>query len=175
MAELVDMLCSFQWRMMEKEADDGYSSIMAICLELTAMATMCEDDAVAKDFYIATYSSPLCLEIIRKNDMKRSKEVFSSYVPHWTDEDYAEAEILVSGIEYATLMTAGDSVSLEARITGALNNILQIFGVPEQTRTVKIQKVFALDYRGIGKRVLKEFKKYVEEVNEQAFLDLLKQ
>lgn len=174
LAELVDMLCNFQWKMMEKEADDGFSSIMAICLELTAMATMCEDDAVAKDFYLSSYSSPTCLEIIRKNDMKRAKEVFADYVPGWTDEQFAEAEILVSGIEYATLMTTGDTVSLEARIAGALNNILQIFGVPEQTRAMKIDKVFALDYRNIGKRVLKEFKAYVEKANEQALLELLK-
>ena len=38
LAELVDMLCKFQWKQIEKEADDGISSVLAICLELTAMA-----------------------------------------------------------------------------------------------------------------------------------------
>lgn len=55
-----------------------------------------------------------------------SKIVFGEYRPDWTDAQFAEAEMLVSGIEYATLMTAGDPVSLEARITSALNNILTI-------------------------------------------------
>ena len=174
LAELVALLCRFQWKRMEEEADEGISSVLAICLELTSMASACEDDPVVKDFFLSAYSSPMCLEIIRRNDTERAKEVFASYCPDWTDEQFAEAEILCSGIEYATLMTAGDPVTLETRISGALNNILGIFGIPEETRQTKIQKVFARDYRNLGKRVLDEFKEYVEQANEQAFLDLLK-
>lgn len=173
LAELVDMLCDFQWKLMEEEANDGYSSIMAICLELTAMATMCENDEIAKDFYLSAYSSPMCLEIIRKNDARRAKEVFGQYKPDWTQENFMEAEILVSGIEYATLMTTGDEVSLETRISGALGSILGIFGIPEDVRETKLKKVFALDYKNIGKKVLKEFKEYVAQTNEQALKDLL--
>ncbi len=174
LAELVDLLCSFQWKRMEEEADEGFSSIMAICLELTSMASACEADPVIRDFFLAAYSSPMCLEIIRRNDADRSKKVFADYRPDWTDEQFAEAEILCSGIEYATLMTAGDPVTLETRISGALNNILGIFGIPEETRQTKINRVFAMDYRNLGKRVLLEFREYVEHANEQALMDLLK-
>lgn len=174
LAELVDLLCDFQWKLMEEEANEGYSSIMAICLELTSMASACEDDSVIKDFFISAYTSPMCLEIIRKNDTKRAKNVFKDYCPDWTDEQYAEAEILCSGIEYATLMTANDPVTLETRINGALTHILGVFGIPEEIRNQKIQKVFAMDHRSLGKRVLKEFREYVEQANEQAFLNLLK-
>lgn len=174
LAELVDLLCSFQWKRMEEEADEGISSVLAICLELTSMASACEADPVIKDFFLSAYSSPMCLEIIRRNDTDRSKKVFGAYRPDWTEEQFAEAEILCSGIEYATLMTANDPVTLETRISGALNNILGIFGIPEETRQTKIQKVFARDYRNLGKRVLEEFKEYVEQANEQALLELLK-
>lgn len=174
LGELVEMLCKFQWRMMEEEADEGFSSVMAICLELTAMAVMCEEDEVAKDVYLSAYQSPMCLEIIRRNDTARAKKVFGGYCPDWTDEQFVEAEILVSGIEYATLMTVGDPVSLELRIAGALNNILTIYGVPEDLRRQKVERVLAMDYRGIGARVLEDFKHYVKEANEQALLDLLK-
>ncbi len=133
-----------------------------------------EDDSVIKDFFISAYTSPMCLEIIRRNDAKRAKKVFKDYCPDWTDEQFAEAEILCSGIEYATLMTANDPVSLKTRITGALFHILGIFGIPEETRKQKIEKVFAMDHRSLGKRVLIEFREYVEQANEQAFLDLLK-
>lgn len=174
LAVLVDMLCDFQWKMMEKEADDGLSSIMAICLELTTMAAMCEMDEAAKDFYISSYSSPMCLAIIRKNDTARAKEVFKEYCPGWTDEQFAEAELLVSGIEYATLMTVGDPVSLETRIAGALNNILQIYQIPAETRMAKIQRVLEMDYRAISARVLMEFKQFVERTNEHALEELYK-
>ena len=174
LAVLVELLCDFQWAVMEREANEGVSSIMAICLELTAMAAMCEEDEIAKDFYISAYSSPLCLDIIRKNDTARAKKVFSAYCPDWSDEQFAEAEVLVSGIEYATLITAGDPVSLETRIAGALNTILSVYNVPQETRRMKIEKVLALDYRSIGKRLLGDFKAFVEETNEQAFEALLK-
>ena len=174
LAILVDMLCDFQWKRMEQEVNDGISSVLAICLELTAMASACESDETIKDFFLSAYSSPLSLDIIRKNDAKRAKEVFGSYRPDWTDEQFAEAEILVSGIEYATLMTSGDPVPLETRIAGALNNILGIYGVPEETRQIKLQKVFAMDYITLGKRVLDEFKQYVTDANDEAFQALIK-
>ena len=44
LAALVDLLCNFQWKMMEKEANEGSSSVMAICLELTTIASICEQD-----------------------------------------------------------------------------------------------------------------------------------
>ena len=174
LAELVDLLCRFQWKRMEEEAAEGYSSVMAICLELTSMAGACEADPVIKDFFLSAYSSPMCLEIIRRNDTERAKKVFASYRPDWTEEQFAEAEILCSGIEYATLMTANDPVSMEMRISGALHNILGIFGIPEEIRRTKIKKVFAMDYKNLGKRVLQAFREYVEHANEQAFIDLLR-
>lgn len=173
LAVLTDMLCKFQWKLMEVEANEGISSVMAICLELMSMASACEENEVAKDFFIATYSSPITLDIIRKNDAERAKKVFADYCKNWTDEQFAGAEILVSGIEYATLMTTDDTVPLDVRITGALNQILTIYNVPEEIRKRKIEKVLETDYRGIGKRILNEFIGYVEMVNEQAFEELL--
>lgn len=167
LAVLVDMLCRFQWKMMKREADDGISSVMAICLELTAMAAMCETDEAARDFYISAYTSPMCLEIIRKNDTARAKEVFRDFCPGWTDEHFAEAELLVSGLEYATLMTVGDPVSLENRIGGALNSILQIYNIPPEIRSMKIGRVLRMDYRAIARRMLGEFKEFVEQTNGQ--------
>lgn len=173
LAELVDMLCDFQWKLMEQEANDGISSVLALCLELTTMISASEDDPVIKDFFLSAYSSPLCLSIIRKNDARRAQKVFREYRPDWTDEQFAEAEILVSGIEYATLMTAGDPVPLKTRITGALNNILGIYGVPDDIRNSKLEKVFSMDYYDLGKRILEEFKQYVAEANDRAFRELL--
>ena len=174
LAELVDLLCKFNWKQMEKEANDGISSILAICLELTAMAGACEDDEIIKDFFLSAYASPMCLAAIRRNDVERAKEVFRDYRPDWTDEQFAEAELLVSGIEFATLMTAGEPVALETRIAGGMHIILGIYGVPEEVRNTKLQKVFAMDYRNIGKNALVEFKKYVEKTNDKAFRELLK-
>lgn len=174
LAVLTDMLCEFQWTVMKQETNEGISSIMAVCLELTTMASACEEDEIIKDFFLSAYSSPMCLDIIRKNDAARAKEVFSEYCSDWTDEQFAEAEILVSGIEYATLMTTDDSVTLETRIAGALRQILGIFSVPEEVRDATVKKVFSMDYKNLCKRILSDFKKYVEKTNDQAFRSLLR-
>ncbi len=172
LAVLVDMLCSFQRKMMEKEADEGYSSVMAICLELMAMASMCEEDGIARDLYLSAYTSSISLAKIRLNDVHRAKQVFTQYCQDWTDEQFTEAEILVSGIEYATLMTTPDSPTLEIRIAGALEHILSIYNVPEELRKMKIKRVLDMDYRSIGRRVLAEFRDYVQQTNYDALEQL---
>ena len=173
LAVLIDMLCSFQWKMMEHEADEGYSSVMAICLELMSMAAVCEEDEIAKDIYISAYQSPMSLEKIRLNDRHRAKQVFAQYCPDWTEEQYTEAETLVSGIEYATLMTTSDSAALDIRIAGALEHIMRIYNVPEELRKMKIKRVLDMDYRGIGRRVLAEFKEFVRQTNYNALEQLM--
>lgn len=172
LVELVDMLCGYQWKLMKKEAADGYSSLMAICLELLTMAVACEEDEVARDFFLSAYTSPMAVDIIRRNDKERAREVFKEYCPNWTEEHFIEAESLVSGIEYATLLTTSDSAPLETRVTGALNTILTIYNVPENVRKTKIKKMLELEYRFLGRQVLRDFKEYVDRATEQALLDL---
>ena len=135
---------------------------------------MCEEDPVAKDYFLSAYSSPLSLAVIRRNDADRAKAIFGKYRPEWTDVDFVEAEVLISGVEYATFMTAGEDIPLAVRISGALETILSVFAVPEDIKQTKINKVLGMDYRSVGRRALKEFKAYVEQANEQALLDLLK-
>ena len=164
LAALTDLLCKYQWKLIKEEADDGISSLLALCFELMTMAAACEESEVAKDFFVSTYQSPKCLEIIHNNDTARAKEVFAEYCPDWTDEQFREAEILVAGIEHATLNAIDKTVPLEKRISGALNTIMMIYNVPEEIRRIKIEKVLAMDYRSIGKRIFNEFKEYVERM-----------
>ena len=165
LAILVEKLCDFQWQMMNQTVDEGKTSLMAICLELVAMAAICEENEIAKDFYLSSYTNPMCLEIIRRSDTRRAKEVFGEYCTGWNEEDFAEAETLVSGIEYATLMTTPASASLEVRIAGALNQIMILYNVPENIRKMKIDKVLTMDYAGIGRRIFTEFTEYIDSEN----------
>ena len=173
LVEMVDMLCDFQWVQVRRCLEDGESLLMAVCLEFTAMTAICEENEIAKDFYIAAYTHPMTLEIIRRNDAKRAQVVFEEYCRDWTRQQYSEAETLVSGIEYATLMTTTDSAPVDVRIVGALNNILCIFGVPEALRAKNISQVLAMDYVAIGRQMLERFIAFIEETNEQAFDELL--
>ena len=174
LAELVDMLCKFQAKTIQDMVEeDGDTSPLAVCIELTSMAAMSEESEIAKDLFLSSYSSPICLEIIRRNDAKRSKLVYKEFCSGWSEQQFVEAETLVSGIEYATLMTTGDSSPLEIRIAGALNSILMIYNVPEELRKQKIEKALSMDYRTQGRYVLDKFTEFVEQTNEHTFEELL--
>lgn len=173
LAKMTDMLCGFQWEVTKQETSEGESYIMAICLELVAMAALCETDPVAGDFYLSTYTSPMCLNIIRRNDSKRAQIVFKDYQPNWTSEDFDVAEIVVSGIEYGLLMKPEGSVSLTDRIYAALKSILFLYGVGKDEAHAIIDHILEMNYNDLGKRFMEGFKEFVNKSNEQALLDLL--
>lgn len=164
LAELVEMLCEFQAELIDYEADKGFDSVMSICIELMTVAAACDENPVAKDFFVSAFQSPVCLEYLRNNHVERAKVIFAENCKDWTHEQFVEAEILVQGIDYATVISDTASVPLNARISGALNQILSIYNIPEETRNEKIEKVLSMDCRGLGKRVLTEFKAYVEKM-----------
>lgn len=173
LAVMVRGLCEFQRRTMQHATQEGATSLLAVCMEMAVMASSSEENPIAKDLYISAYSHPMPLEIIRQNDQARAKTVFAEYCPDWTEEQFRDAEILVSGIEYATLMTTADSAPLEARIRSALNSMMMIYEVPEEIRETKIAKVLAMDYRALGERVFDEFLAYTQGLTEADIEELL--
>lgn len=163
LAELVDQLCEFQLKLIDYEAAEGLDSIMSVCIELMTVAAACDENEVARDFFVSAFRSPACLERLRYNHVERAKIIFAEQCKDWTDSQFVEAEILVQGIDYATIISDIANLPLETRISGALNQILSIYNVSEEIRKEKIEQVLSMDCRALGKRVLTEFKSYVEK------------
>ena len=170
---LVRMMCDFQWKKMTEATREGTSFLLAYCLELTAMAAICEKSSSMRDFYLSAYTHPMSLDTIRQNDTEKLKTVFGAYCRGWTEARFAETEAIVSGIEYATLMTTPRSADLPTRIERALGAILGLFGVPPEEREAKIRRVLAMDYHAIGSEMLEDFRKYTEGENERAIEEKL--
>ena len=164
---VVEELFAFQDMMMHHAAEEGQSSLLAYCLELTAITSICAEDAVARNFYTSAYTAPITLEHIRLNDTEKTREVFKSFCPDWTDTDWLATENIVSGIEYSAITANNETIPLDVQITKTLDSIMLLYGVPESIRQTKINKVLSMDYRSLGRRILGEFKEYIEEVNEQ--------
>lgn len=174
LAVIVEMLCDFQWKMLEVEADGGVGSVSSICYEMMTVAASCEKNAIARDFFVSTFQSEMCRNYLRKYHVERAKRIFSDTCKDWTEEQFIEAEILVMGIQYATIASTEASVSFDMRLKGALNQILSIYNVDEQTRKKEIDKVLMIDCRRLGDRVILEFAKYVENANSQALEEMLR-
>ena len=173
LAVLVKMMIDFQWKAMEAQTDEGKSSLLAYCLELSTLAAVSDEFPEMQDFITAAYAHPMTLDLIRTNDTDKIKRVFGEYTENWSDEKYIAVEAVISGIEYATVMKTEHSASLEHRIEGALDTVMSMFGVSVEQRRSKIAKVLAMDYRSIGRKIYGDFKEYVTETNEQALEEVL--
>lgn len=162
---LVDEMFDYQRLMMEQEVREGKSSLLAYCLELTAIAAVCEESEIARDFYASSYASAMTLACIRANDAEKTRKIFVPYHPDWTEQAWMATENIVSGIEYATIMTRETDTPLKIQIEKTLDTILYLFGVPEDIRKKKIEKVLSMDYRRLGHDLLLGFPEYVAKVN----------
>ena len=159
-------------------------SILLVCL-MMGLAVGCaaaESDTNAEFFYPtrtgvrveAMFAAPDIQPYTGEDGDQEKLDCIWVFYTDGTFEQFAEAEMLVSGIEQTTLRTNSFSPPLEIRIAGALEAILAIYGVSEETRKLKIKKVLAMDYRKISRRVLSEFKDFVDKTNEQAFEELFR-
>lgn len=171
---LVSLMCDFQWKAMEEATDEGKSSMLAYCLELTTMAAVAEENEPIRDFFLSAYTHPMTLDTIRKNDTDKVKQIFGAYCTDWTDAQFVEAENIISGIEYAALMTTEHSADLPTRIAGSLDVILKIFGIPAELRETKVKKALAMDYRAVGRKLLKEFREYTRAEHDRAVEEMLR-
>ena len=165
---IVKMLLDFQWDEMKRATNEGSSSLLTYCLELATMTAVSEKIPQTLELFIASYTHQMTLELIRKSDMIKMKQVFADYTDGWDDEKFRETESIVSGIEYATIMHTENNIPIERRISSALDAIMMLFGVPEQIRKTKISKVLAMNYHEVGMQVYEKFEQYVIDTNEQA-------
>ena len=167
LAVIVEMLCDFQWKLFEMEADRGIETISSICLEFMTVASACQENSIAKDFFTAVFQSDMCRDYLRYNHIQRAKRILAEQCSDWSEEQYIIAELMIMGIQYSIITVNDDVISLKDRIAGALNQILTIYNVDDKTKADEIEKVLQMDCRQLGKRVLKEFINYVETTNEQ--------
>jgi AcrR family transcriptional regulator len=168
LAVLVRMLCDFQWAMMRQEVQGESAPLDAVCMELITMASICEENPIVKDFYLSAYTHPMTLQIIRQSDTARARVVYGGWCDGWSPEQYEVAEIVSSGIEYASLMTTGEGASFNSRIGGALDALLKVFRVPGDFRAQVIQKTLSRDYRSLGLQIFSRFVDYIDSVDDLA-------
>ena len=162
---LVEMLCDSQWSMLEQQADEEETALMAFCMETMTVAAACEQNEIARDLFLSVFQSELCRNLLRENHVARAERIFSEYCGDWTHQQFRIAEILVMGIQHAVIIPTDVEIPLSERIAGALNQILSIYGVPENNRAEKIRRILALDYNDIRQRVHEGSLRYMDQLN----------
>ena len=164
--ELVRLLCDFQREMLQGAIGIGNSLLTAMGTELLVMANIVDKNAVFKEFYIAAYTHPLTLEYIQGNDANRSKMIYGEYCVGWSEEQFLETEILVSGLEYAMLATPSN-MSARSRVPGVMRVIMRLYNVPESVIEEVIKKVYTTEsVNEISKEIGQGFRYYIDEMTE---------
>ncbi len=171
---LVEMLCDFQWRMFESTSEKGFGSIGSICMEMMTVATGCEQSEIARDFFSAVFESEMCRNYLRKNHVERAKTIFAKECEGWTDQDFEQAELMVMGLQYATITANDADIPMKVKISGALNTVLDIYQVDEATRKTEIEKVMNIDYKGTTKQVIEAFIGFVSRTSNEALEEMKK-
>lgn len=165
----VGELCDFQWRMIEIHQQEDKSPLLALCIEFATMAAAAEENEAIRDVYVSAYTHPMSLAFIRENDVRKTKQIFAEFNPDWTDEQFIVMENLYSAIEYGTFSSAKqENVSLDMRIASGLDAAIRLYNVPEALRNQKIEKIIAMDYQSLGRKILSDFRDYITAVNWQA-------
>jgi len=170
---LVELLCEFQWQLIEIEADRGIGSIASLCLETMTVATACAENDIARDFFVAVFQSEMCRNYLRNNHALRAKKIFAKQCADWPDRKFQETELLVKGLQYAAIVPTDADIPVKTKIDSALHQILSMYNVDEETRKKEIDRVLAMECRDISKKVLQEFIRYVKHKNEQSMETVL--
>lgn len=171
--EVVKRLCDFQSKLLGIESDMGIGTIESISLELMTVASACESNEIARDFFISTYQSEICRDYLRDNHVERAKKIFKNECSNWKHEQFVEAEVLIMGIIYGIIASRNDGLPLKVKIKGALKLMLSLYNIEEETKEKEINRVLSMDCREIGKKVLSEFVKFVDKYNEEALDSLI--
>ncbi len=170
--ELVGFLCNYQREMLQGAIEDGISSLTAMGTELLVMANIADKNDILKEFYMAAYTHPLTFEYIQKNDTDRSKMIYKEYCAEWSSEQFAETEILVSGLEYAMIAGPNDVPAI-SRVPGVLRAIMSLYNVPEEIKEETIRKVLAAEVvNEISKEIGQGFRQYIDDMMGQMIEEL---
>ncbi len=163
---LVERLCSLQSRLVEAHVGTDEDPVFKYALEMAAQAAACENNDVAKDFYVSAYTIPITLAKIREWEGQYAEAVFSRYNPSWTKDDFALAEITASGIELSIMMSSQDEeIPFTDRLRIMLDSLLKLYNVPEKERVDVAGRVLASDYKEFGR----SFRSYFTDRLENEF------
>lgn len=171
---IVEMLCDFQWKMFGSSSEHGYGSIASVCMEMMTVATGCEESEIARDFFSAAFESEMCRNYLRCNHVKRAKQIFIKECEGWTDQQFEQAELMVMGLQYSTIVANDADIPLKIKIAGALDRVLDIYRVDETVRRREIENIMQMDYRVISNQVLSEFIAFVNKTNNDALNQMRK-
>ena len=155
LTELVEFMFPNQFGAAKKVAGAQLPPVYIYAVETAIQMTLTELNENLRDIYIEAYSHEEASEYIFRETTKELHQIFGSYQPQLTEQDFYALEIGSAGIMRGYMAHPCDDVlTLEKKLDCFLSMSLRAYKVPEE----EIQRVLAflrtLDIRAIAQQVM---------------------
>ncbi len=155
---LAEQLMDYHAEVIEDASQSDSDVLFAYAVEIVTQIAVCETNLKMWDLYHAIYSHSVTYERVKTWAAIKNYNLFKERLPHWTENDFREREIIASGIELASLKAFCDkSFSLERKIEIVLDSLLMIYEIPKEERIETIKKIFKYDYNKVSANLLEKF------------------
>lgn len=155
LTELVEFMFSNQFGAAKKVAGAQLPPVYIYAVETAIQMTLTELNENLRDIYIEAYSHEEASEYIFRETTKELYQIFRSYQPRLTEQDFYALEIGSAGIMRGYMARPCDDVlTLEKKLVCFLSMSLRAYKVPED----EIHRVLAfmteLDIRAVAQQVM---------------------
>ena len=155
LTELVEFMFSNQFGAAKKVAGTQLPPVYVYAVETAIQMTLTELNENLRDIYIEAYSHEEASEYIFRETTKELYQIFRSYQPRLTEQDFYALEIGSAGIMRGYMARPCDDVlTLEKKLVCFLSMSLRAYKVPED----EIHRVLAfmteLDIRAVAQQVM---------------------
>lgn len=155
---LTEELVNCHAEVIEEIADKEGDLLLAYAMEVAAQITVCESDKRIWDLYHAIYTHLITYEYIKSWAAEKNYNLFKDRLPHWTESNFREKEIIASGIELAAIKSFCDKgFPIERKIAIVLDSMLMLYETTKEEREQTITRVLNYDYKKISIKIFETF------------------
>lgn len=157
LTELVRFMFAKQFQVARTHTDIKLPKVYIYALETTIQLLLTENNENLREIYIEAYSHDEALSFIQQETAKELYQIFGSYQPELTEEDFYILELGSSGLMRSYMLCQCDkTLTIEKKLRSFLSSAMRMYCVPEAEIRSAIDFVLGLDLDQITRRVLND-------------------
>ena len=155
--ELVEFMFENQFGMARSVAGSALPSVYVYAVETALQITLTELNENLRDIYLEAYTQERLLEYIQRATAKELHDIFGSYQPELTEQDFCELEFGTAGLMRGYMANpCTEDFTLERKLNKFMTLALRGYKVPEDEVQRVLSFLAELDMRGIAQNVMEE-------------------
>ena len=155
--ELVEFMFENQFGMARSVAGSALPPVYVYAVETALQITLTELNENLRDIYLEAYTQERLLEYIQRATAKELHDIFGSYQPELTEQDFCELEFGTAGLMRGYMANpCTEDFTLERKLNKFMTLALRGYKVPEDEVQRVLSFLAELDMRGIAQNVMEE-------------------